>query len=271
VNPANSVYARVARGFRGPTIQGRSAVFNSDFSTADSETIVSYEVGTKSNLLGNTLRFNTALFTYTVDDIQLNGNDTDGNGVLFNANKARAYGMEAELAWQPRRELTLSLGASALHSEIKDRNAEAQVCALNGQMTCTVLNPVRRVATAFGPVYLAKIDGNPLPNAPKYNLDATVRWDQPLANGGTLFAATDWNIQGYTNFVLYRTREFYAKGNFEGGVKVGYRTPDDNLELAVFARNVTNEKNLKGVIENYNAAVFNDPRIIGISLGGKFR
>ncbi len=34
VNPANSVYARVARGFRGPTIQGRSAVFNSDFSTA---------------------------------------------------------------------------------------------------------------------------------------------------------------------------------------------------------------------------------------------
>ncbi len=109
-------------------------------------------------------------------------------------------------------------------------------------MTCTVLNPVRRVATAFGPVYLAKIDGNPLPNAPKYNLDATVRWDQPLANGGTLFAATDWNIQGYTNFVLYRTREFYAKGNFEGGVKVGYRTPDDNLELAVFARNVTNEK-----------------------------
>ena len=271
VNPANSVYARVARGFRGPTIQGRSAVFNSDFSTANSETIVSYEVGTKSNLLGNTLRFNTALFTYTVDDIQLNGNDTDGNGVLFNANKARAYGMEAELAWQPRRELTLSLGASALHSKIKDRNAEAQVCALNGQMTCTVLNPVRRVATAFGPVYLAKIDGNPLPNAPKYNLDATVRWDQPLANGGTLFAATDWNIQGYTNFVLYRTREFYAKGNFEGGVKVGYRTPDDNLELAVFARNVTNEKNLKGVIENYNAAVFNDPRIIGISLGGKFR
>lgn len=39
----------------------------------------------------------------------------------------------------------------------------------------------------------------------------------------------------------------------------------------MFARNITNEKNLKGVIENYMAAVFNEPRIIGVSLSGKFR
>jgi iron complex outermembrane receptor protein len=32
-----SLFARVARGFRGPTIQGRSAVFNSPFTTANSE------------------------------------------------------------------------------------------------------------------------------------------------------------------------------------------------------------------------------------------
>ena len=36
--------AGVARGFRGPTIQGRSAVFNSAFTTADSETITSGEI-----------------------------------------------------------------------------------------------------------------------------------------------------------------------------------------------------------------------------------
>ncbi|MFB5207497.1 hypothetical protein ABGA94_17015, partial [Stenotrophomonas sp. 3diitr2024] len=41
--PDVSVYAKVARGFRGPTIQGRSAVFNADFTTADSETILSWE------------------------------------------------------------------------------------------------------------------------------------------------------------------------------------------------------------------------------------
>ena len=43
----------------------------------------------------------------------------------------------------------------------------------------------------------------------------------------------------------------------------------DLSEIAAFARNITNEKNLKGVIENYMAAVFNEPRIIGVSLSGK--
>ncbi|SEN55359.1 iron complex outermembrane recepter protein [Sphingomonas gellani] len=271
VDPSNSVYARVARGFRGPTIQGRSAVFNSDFTTANSETITSYEVGSKGTYLDNRLRLNASLFTYTVDDIQLNGNDADGNGVLFNADKARAWGVELDAQYRPIPNLTLTAGASALKSKIEDSRAEAQVCALNGSVVCTVLDPVRRVNTAFGPVFLANINGNPLPNAPKWTLDATARYDQPLKDGSSLFLAVDGNVQGYTNFVLYKTREFYADGNFELGLKVGYAAPGGDWEIAAFARNLTNEKNLKGVIENYMAAVFNDPRVIGISLSGKIR
>lgn len=36
--------------------------------------------------------------------------------------------------------------------------------------------------------------------------------------------------------------------------------------MAAFARNITNEKNVKGVIENYMAAVYNEPRIVGVSV-----
>jgi len=36
--------------------------------------------------------------------------------------------------------------------------------------------------------------------------------------------------------------------------------------VAAFARNISNEKNLKGVIENYMAAVYNEPRIVGVSV-----
>ncbi len=50
---------------------------------------------------------------------------------------------------------------------------------------------------------------------------------------------------------------------------MGYAWKD--YEVAVFARNITNEKNLKGVIENYMAGVYNDPRVIGVSLGARFR
>jgi iron complex outermembrane receptor protein len=271
VDPDVNVYARHARGFRGPTIQGRSAVFNAPFTTADSEKNTSWELGFKSTLFDNTLRLNGAGFYYTVTDIQLNGNDSFGNGVLFNADKARGYGVELEADWRPVRNLSIGLGASALHTEIKDDRVFAQTCGFNGVQTCTVLDPFFTRGTGTGRTYFASIDGNPLPNAPKWNIDFTARYDLPLSNGGGLFAATDWNIQGYTNLVLYRTEEFYADGNLEGGLKIGYRTPDDKLEVAAFARNITDEKNLKGVIENYNAAVFNEPRIIGLSLSMRSR
>ncbi|WP_159512956.1 TonB-dependent receptor domain-containing protein [Sphingomonas sp. T1] len=270
-SPDISLYSRIAQGFRGPTIQGRSAVFNSDFSTANSETILSWETGIKTRLLDNTLSLNATVFGYRVNDIQLNGNDLNGNGILFNGNKAEAYGMEAEANWKPVPNLTLGAGLSLLHSAIRDKTTEVQICALNNAVVCTPSAAVRPVPGAFGTTFLVKIDGEPLPNAPEYNVDLTARYDQPLGNGGRAFIAGDFNIQGYTQFVLYKTKEFTANGNFEGGLKIGYAAPDDAYELAVFARNITGEKNLKGVIENYMAAVFNEPRIIGVSLSGKFR
>jgi iron complex outermembrane receptor protein len=269
VDPNVSVYARVAKGFRGPTIQGRSAVFNSDFTTANSEKILSWEAGFKSSLFDNKLRLNATAFAYTVKDIQLNGNDSNGNGVLFNADKAKAYGMEADAELRPVRNLSLTAGLSLLHSEIKDKRVYAQVCALNGVVVCTVEDPTITRPVFGSPAVFAQIDGNPLPNAPKYNLNFAGRYDVPLASGAKLFVSTDWNLQGYTSYVLYKTKEFTSNGNFEGGLKIGYSGPDSRYEIALFARNITNEKNLKGVIENYMAAVYNDPRIIGVSFSGK--
>ena len=270
VNPDLSVYARIARGFRGPTIQGRSAVFGSAFTTADSETIMSYEAGFKAQPFSN-LRFNASAFTYKVKDIQLNGNDANGNGVLFNADHANAYGFEAELEWRPIRNITLSLGGSALHTEIKDKAVYAQVCALNGGVPCTVQDPTITRLIFGAPAVLAQIDGNPLPNAPEWQLDAAARYDIPVNDSSNLFVSTDFNIQGYTNLVLYKTKEFYANGNFELGLKAGYAFGGGKYEIAAFARNITNEQNLKGVIENYMAAVYNEPRIIGVQINGKFR
>ncbi|MFZ5748411.1 MAG: TonB-dependent receptor [Pseudomonadota bacterium] len=269
VNPDLSVYARVAKGFRGPTIQGRSAVFNSDFTTADSETILSWEAGLKSQF-GNKLRFNLTGFYYTVDDIQLNGNDANGNGVLLNADKAKAYGLEAELDWRPVRNLSLTAGLSLLHSEIDDKNVEVQTCASGGVLVCTVNDPYRQITLFGAPAFLAKIDGNPLPNAPEYNLNFAARYDLPVGVDGAAFVATDWNLQGYTSYVLYDSEEFTSNGNFEGGLRIGYRGGNGAWEVSAFARNITNEKNLKGVIENYLAAVLNEPRVVGVSFNGKF-
>jgi iron complex outermembrane receptor protein len=266
LTPEVDLYARIAHGFRGPTIQGRSAVFNSDFTTANSETNTSYEAGFKSRLFENRLRLNAAAFTYDVHNIQLNGNDANGNGVLFNARDARGYGAEADAELRPAPGLVLTGGLSLLHTEIRDDRVYAQVCALNGVVVCSVQNPT---ITVNGSVF-AQINGNPLPNAPTYNLNFTARYDFPYQVGeGRFYVATDWNVQGKTSFVLYKTSEFTSEGNFEGGARFGYNT--GRYDVSLFVRNLTNEKNLTGVIENYMAAVFNDPRVVGLSISAKFR
>jgi hypothetical protein len=100
---------------------------------------------------------------------------------------------------RPVPNLTLTAGVSLLHSEIKDKRVYAQVCALNGVVVCTVNDPTIKVGTNT----FAQIDGKPLPNAPKYNLNFAARYDIPVNDSGKFFVATDWNLQGYTSFVLY--------------------------------------------------------------------
>lgn len=267
VDPNVSVYARYARGFRGPTVQGRSAVFASAYSTANSEKNTSYEAGIKTSFAGDRVHVNVAGFYYDIDNIQLNGNDSNGNGVLFNGNRGKGYGAEFELEARPVKNLRVTAGLSLLHTEINAPSVYAQVGAANGIMSQTVLNPTVRI----GNNYYANINGNPFPNAPDYNINLSARYDLPLGGDSKVFLAADFNMQGKTNFVLYRTVEYNADGNYELGGKVGYAF--GKYELAVFARNLTNTKNLVGVIDtsNYRAGIYNDPRVFGVMLSGSFR
>lgn len=262
-----SLYARAARGFRGPTIQGRSAVFATAYTTADSETNTSFEGGVKTAALRDTVHLNLAGFYYTVDHIQLNGNDGNGNGVLFNANKGRGYGAEAEFDARPADNFRVNAGFSWLHTRIDDPNVFAQVGAANGVPSETVLNPLVRI----GNNYFARIDGNPFPNAPTWNLDLGARYDLPIGDRRRIFLAGDFDIQGKTYFTLYRSVEYAANGNNELGAKLGYAV--GRYEVAAFVRNLTNNKNLVDVIDtsNYRAGIYNDPRVFGLQLSGSFR
>ena len=266
ISPDVSVYARVASGFRGPTIQGRSAVFGSAFTTANSETILSWEAGVKSELLDRTLRLNASAFTYDVHNIQLNGYNQLGFAYLFNARDAKAYGLEVDSEWRPIRNLTLTAGLSLLHTEIDDNSVYAQACTFHGFLICSVQNPVIFANGAWN----AKLNGNPLPNAPTYNLSATARYDFPLENGDRVFVSTDWKVQGQTLLTPYKATEFTTNGNYEGGLRLGYRSAR-GYEVAAFARNVTNQRNVIGVLDTYLAPAYNEPRIVGISVEAKFR
>jgi iron complex outermembrane recepter protein len=262
-----SVYAKVANSFRGPTIQGRDVAFFNPPSVAQSENITSYEVGYKTELADRRVRLNGAVYYYTVEDPQFTAVGGAGNLVqLINANKGEAWGIEFDGAFQISPEFLVTLGVAYNNTEIQDRTLEVGTCA-----QCTVTDPLRVVAGPFGPINFASINGNPFPNAPEWSGDLTARYGIPVGDSGEFFIFTDWTFLGETNFLLYESEEFNADSRIEGGLKIGYSGSDGQWELAAFARNITNEDNVQGVIDfNNNTAFVNDPRIIGVLFGVKY-
>lgn len=254
-----SVYGKVASGFRGPSIQGRDIAFGSPASTARSETIMSYEVGLKSELLDRRIRLNGAMFAYTVDDPQFSavGGGSNSNR-LINAKKGEAFGLELDSEFVITPNFVVTAGYSFAQTKIKDATLAVAPCA-----ACTVTDPLNAAGQAL-------VNGNPFPNAPRYTFDFTARYSYPVASG-ELFAFTDWKRQGYTNLFLYQSKEFYSKNDFEGGLKLGYANKEGGWELAAFARNITNEHNIKGAIDFNNLTAFvNEPRVIGVSVDARF-
>lgn len=257
-----SLYSRVARGFRGPSIQGRNVAFVGDTSIAQSETIQSYEVGLKSTLLENRLRFNAAAFYYEVSDIQITAVGGGGNFIgLLNADSGEAYGFEADLEFAATENLSIRAGFGYADTAIRQDGLTVPVC---GSGVCTVLDQLDANGNAL-------IDGNPLPQAPKYTFNFSARYTIPLDNGDELYFDTDWAVQGETNFFLYEAAEYRTNGNFEGGARIGYVFDEGAYEVAVFGRNITNESNLIGGIDfNNNTGFVNNPRVIGVALSANF-
>ncbi|MFL0357144.1 TonB-dependent receptor [Erythrobacter sp. GH1-10] len=259
-----SVYAKVADAFRGPTIQGRDVAFFNPPSVAQSENIMSYEAGFKTELADRRVRLNGSVFYYTVDDPQFTAVGGTGNLVqLINANEGEAFGFELDSAFQITPNFEISLGVAYADTQINDTALEVGTCA-----QCTVTDPTRTIAGPFGPVVFAAVDGNPFPNAPKWSGDLTAQYTLPIGDNDEFFIFTDWTYLGETNFLLYESVEFNADSRIEGGLRVGYRGNDGEYEIAVFARNITDEDNVLGVVDfNNNTAFVNEPRVIGVSLG----
>jgi len=257
-----NLYARLASGFRAPTIQGRDVAFFGAPSTADSETITSIEAGFKSQLAGDRVRLNGSVFYYEVEDQQLSAIGGGGNFVqLVNADKGTGIGFDLDSEFLITDRFMVTLGLSYTDTEIDDSVLVVPPC---GTGMCTVLDPVDGDGNAI-------IDGNPFVNAPEYVATVTARYGIPVGNNGEFFVFTDWTIQGETNFVLYEAAEFQVDRQYEGGLRVGYSHDGGKWEVALFGRNITDEQNVKGVIDFNNLTGFdNEPRIFGATFKTRF-
>jgi outer membrane receptor protein involved in Fe transport len=257
-----NLYGRVASGFRAPTIQGRDIAFFGQPSVAQSETILSYEVGFKSLLAGNRVRLNGSVFYYEIEDQQLSAIGGGGSFVqLVNADKGTGVGFDLDSEFLFTDNFLVTLGLSYADTELDDSTLVVPPC---GSGMCTVLDPLDGNGNAI-------IDGNPFTQAPEYIATLTARYGIPVGTNGEVFFFTDWAFQGDTEFFLYQSEEFHSGETFEGGARIGYSHNGGQWEVALFGRNVTDEQNVKGGIDFNNLTGFdNEPRIIGLTFRAHF-
>ena len=213
------------------------------------------------------LQIDADVFDYEVKDQQIAAvGGASNQTTLLNADKSVGRGFELDLQARPIDPLLFTANASYNFTKLEDRNLAVYACGATAIFPphCTVYGAFD---AATGKV---SVDGNPLPQAPKWVANATLRYGIPLA-GGELYAYTDWSYRSEINFLLYSAAEFTGKSLLQGGLRVGYTWDQGRYEVAVFGRNITNKIVAVGGIDFNNRTGFiNDPRIWGGQIRVKF-
>ena len=158
-----TVYATVSRGYKaGGFSLGRNGADNSAINEVfDPEVLTNYEVGVKSELFDGRARFNAAAFLLDWQDLQLEtffflvpGDATSNVELTINVEKARATGIEAELAALVTDSLTISGGIGVIDTEILSDD----VARLSGNL-------------------FVDLKGQPLPRAPELTFSAAADYE----------------------------------------------------------------------------------------------
>jgi len=252
-----NAYARVATGFRAPSIAAASA--SVPITVADAETITSYEAGIKADLFERRARVAFSVYDYEIKNQQLTVvGGTSNITRLINADKTKGRGAEIDFEGNVFTGFRVTAGGSYNFTRIEDPTLSLPACA-----ACTMTN-VRNAAGRY------ELNGNALPQAPKWTANVTARYGFPVADG-ELFVFTDWSYRSKVNFFLYESPEFTGKALTEGGLRVGYTWANGKYEAAVFGRNITDQRRITGAIDFNNLTGFtNEPRTYGVQFKGNF-
>lgn len=258
VNPANTFYASVAKGFRlggtnvfvPPTTCGPDLAENgidAGPATYSPDSLWSYEVGSKSRFLNNRVQVNADVFYVKWSNIQ-QGVYLPTCAYTYNANAGDAVskGVEFEVKAKPMAGLTLSASGGYVKAELSnDKGLE------NG---------------IVGAVAGAQIQG-----VPKYNAAISAQYNFAVLGDKSAFvlAGVQWVGASKGSLNPEQTdyqRPAYHTANISAGLAF------DRYSLTVFVKNaldddtVIQHPQIASIVQGYRV----QPRSIGMSLAAKF-
>ncbi|MDB4512119.1 TonB-dependent receptor [Arenicella sp.] len=234
---ATKYYANISSGFKS----GGFNVGFGDGSQYDSETLTSYEVGVKTSW--GSSRLSSSAFYYDYSDLQaLTFDSSTLASAIANASDAEVYGLEVELISNVTDNFFVNLGVSLLDTNIDS------------------------ISTSSGIV-----EDRNLVLAPDVSVNWLARYRQDLSGGGSLA----YQVSG-----IYSDDQFFDVVNQPVSrgdsytvwdARISWLNADENLELALWAKNFTDEEYLVYTFDfsgdfGFNQQFFGKPSWIGASL-----
>lgn len=247
-NDSSMAYVRVASGYRpgGPNVRVVDPITNTvrGGSSFEPDTLWNYELGVKL-ALNDVLTLDTSVFHIDWKDIQLQS-VVDGLTAFVNGGRAKSDGVETALAYQPVRNLTLSVTGYYTNARLEDA-----VPAINAA------------------------SGERLPNAPRTSAAARADYRVSLGGDWTGFAGASWSYIGA------RTVSYDASLSPLQYTLPAYRTVDLRLggdrgdfQLTFYVRNVGNTRGQISADTTFNLPYYRvsviEPRTVGVMLSLNF-
>ncbi len=243
-------YVNVAKGFRsggGNDAAGVALAASlglDDADTYDSDSVWSYELGTKVEALDGRLGIEAAIYYNDWDGIQLMPTDTaTGISFITNGGTAHSKGVELSIDYRPIPGLELVASGNLNESELDEVDP-----ALLG--------------------FLPYKDGGRLDFVPEFqvNSSATYKWSLGGTGGltGTLYGAFSYSAPQYRT-----STDGIFKGDDITTVNLRASIDDDNWGAFVYVDNLFNEDGrVNSFVDGTGTRL--QPRVIGVGLRGRF-
>ena len=245
ISDRTSVYARVAKGYRpgGPNFvpAGAPAGFPTEFAA---DTIVSYELGFRTETPNRTLSLDASVFYLDWDDILILSTVQSAAGpvgVNSNGQRARSKGVEITATARPIEGLALVLNGAYTDAELRDDTVPA-----SGGLNLT-----------------GGLAGDQLPYSPTWQTSLSADYDWQLSDGVSAYVGTSLRLLGdqVAGFNAAYRAAFGRRVEIDGYAVLDARAGVDfgRYSLAVYARNLTDSYGVVSA-EGYPVAI---PAAIG--------
>lgn len=279
------VYASWSQGYRSGGFSPRAATAETASTPYKPETVDSFEVGTKLDLLDNRLQFNVAAFYSKYNDMQQNttipGGPTGNQTITSNVGSATIKGLEVDFNARPTEKLRLNGSMGLLDSKFKD--------FIVGN-TLTVTNTTTNVSTTV--IRQFDYSDNNMIYSPKFNASLGASYSEPMPfgelvasvgyryispydqqislgtlSGNTGFVDTGGTVKVNGNDSRVRTDK---QGLLDASLSGNFDIGSAKAKLTVYGRNLADDRGTSAaftVAGNWSFASAREPRTFGVSLG----